>query len=95
MGRGLSDLQKEILRLAAIGRERRMTSNDRYDGHMYGCEVKNTEIRDSFYGSDLSEEEAKRANAAISRATLRLEERGLVVRVAAKHTRWAGVNLTD
>lgn len=44
---------------------------------------------------DRQSPELLRARAAVSRAVRRLEERKLVVRLMARHSRWSGLALTD
>ena len=109
MGRGLSELQKCILRLAL----KNVEVEGRHTGH--GTDVLHSEILAEFFGwrGNTRDQEGKRiysqsifereeigakqyasVQAALSRAITRLEQRGLVT---ATHgvARWAGANLTD
>lgn len=90
MGRGLSDLQRRCLLLAL----------DRAgDPPPFVDLLSSTAIRVIFdppvvprgWGEP---KERNRAKASISRAFRRLEDRGLVCRMEAVHSNWAGVRLT-
>ena len=98
MGRGLSELQKQILSIAAEGHERRKTPDIGYggvdlNGPGYGAEAYYREIRAAVYGTELTKKQRAAADAAISRAAWRLLERGLVT--CRRGAWWAGVNLTE
>jgi hypothetical protein len=99
MGRGLSELQRRILLMAAEGHERRKTPNIGHNGvdlngPGYGAEVYHKQIRETVYGPKLDKKQRAAADAAISRATTRLAKRGLVARLTIGRYR-AGVNLTE
>jgi hypothetical protein len=82
MGRGLSDLQKTILRRALANRdaESRHSSID-------GLDLFRKEILTGYDGRSRS------VQAVVTRATGRLEARGLVV-IRSKATRDSGLSLT-
>lgn len=82
MGRGLSELQKCILRLAdkKAGKPR--------------ADATYADIRAEYYGVALRVTEARSADAAICRVVERLQQRGLVEHVVAAYSKWACVRLT-
>lgn len=86
MGRGLSDLQKTIL-ITALKRP----SISIRRGQEVGADIKHRDIHTAYYG------QAKRTAAtrvAISRAMVRLSDRGLITLMEAMHSNWAGGNFT-
>ncbi len=110
MGRGLSDLQKTILRLAL--RNRNVGDGG---GPTWGVDVLHSEVLVEHFGwhGETRNQWGNRiqggnifdrlaigpkayasARAALSRAVARLEQRGLAVAVHGV-TRWAGATLTD
>ena len=109
MGRGLSEIQKDILRLAVVNRDdpERKASTDLYYGQVYvdvfGWKVKRKYRRplsEHPGGQNFDLDEIGRKHydvvlASVSRAVRRLEERGLVVRMVGSTCHWAGLNLTD
>ena len=109
MGRGLSEIQKDILRLAVVNRDdpERKASTDLYYGQVYvdvfGWKVKHKYRRplsEHPGGQNFDLDEIGRKHydvvlASVSRAVRRLEERGLVVRMVGSTCHWAGLNLTD
>jgi hypothetical protein len=106
MGRGLSDLQKHILRLAFKNRQAK--GHDALEPDVYYCEV----LR-RYFALEVAEgtDPRKRrcsidrywavnydaAHASLSRAMARLEQRDLLVlvKVTAEGREWAGADLTD
>jgi hypothetical protein len=107
MGRGLSDLQQQILLLALEGRNAPGRAEDMENGR--GADVTHRTILERVYGFEAARGStigshafskraigAKRyaaAQAAISRAIRRLEERKLVIPMCG-NSRWSGCNLT-
>lgn len=87
MGRGLSDLQKCVLRLALDE-----VGVSRTGGQRLGADARYRDIRKAFYGIERS---TPATSAAISRACDRLAKRGYVTLVAARYSRWSGVDMTD
>ena len=121
MGRGLSKLQKDILRLAYVNQHSLdVTPPDlnltrRADvlypeilHACYGFEPvsrcwcgRELTVKESFlFGGQIFDRHAigvdryNRAQAAVSRAVLRLAERGLVQCVRGAYAKWTGANLT-
>jgi len=88
MGRGLSELQKCILRLALrnIEHEEQREWRNKHGG----VNVVYSEILNDYFGRHGN---VRSAQAAICRAVLRLEQRGLVVSVRGL-CKWAGADLT-
>ena len=111
MGRGLSDLQRWMLRRAAEKPD--CTDNG-------GCELlvgrviaEHFEVTPALWPSQQNEDgtampltlrgpvfkdhakEAATARAAIVRAMNRLEERGLAERLSGAYSRWSGMSLTN
>ncbi len=111
MGRGLSELQKTMLRLAFRNRvsENRTAESRGSDLYYY-------EVLAAYWGWDLPEHVQGRdhrhpgehkfskaaigtkaygtAHAALSRAVIRLQQRGLVDAISGKYSHWSGLNLT-
>jgi hypothetical protein len=106
MGRGLSDLQGTILRLALANRP----DGGRPGAATSGADVVTAEVLAALWGLEFkrsrglgSQHHSKAAvgvrrynaaHAAVSRAFARLEQRGLVAIVSGTYSRWSGVNLT-
>ena len=99
MGRGLSELQRVILTTAL---KRPGISTSDFDGRAYGinsvpgqelgADIRHEHIHKAFYGE---QERTNAARVAISRAMVRLADRGLIVLMEAKCNNWAGGNLTE
>lgn len=119
MGRGLSDLQKTILRRALTNRRA-----EGRQGARGGADVVRAEILADYWGWEMKHapgwfyqhrdgwqwralggqhfsarkvgsETYNSAQAALTRAFLRLERRGLVTLVSAAYSNWSGVNLSE
>lgn len=106
MGRGLSPLQQTILRLAYQNRMADSGYQDEARADVFYCEIfeshygwpsiwKNSRKAhgQKFTKAEVGERQYNAAHAAVSRAALRLEQRGLVTCV--RGFSWAGVNLTE
>jgi hypothetical protein len=111
MGRGMSELQKTILRRALSNkiREQRDGSNG---ADVYGAEIaadhfgwvlpphyyRNVTRRaavHNFSKQEIGEKRYSSVRAAICRAILRLEERGLGYKVRGACSQWTGLTLTE
>ena len=94
MGRGLSELQKKILKLALKAPGTRCNTIDlveeAYGGHRYKRPYLTERLRWRYPGSTIT----PAARAAISRAVRRLEARGLVGRITRGEGFVPGVFLT-
>lgn len=109
MGRGLSDLQKTILRLALANRDKDL------DDETHGADVYHWEILAEYFGwkefldeyrlgshsiyvrfpkEQIEESRYRGARVSLTRALDRLQTRGLLTRVTGMHFRWMGANLT-
>jgi len=86
MGRGLSELQRTILRIA-LDKPGRSVIN----GQVVGTDVHQKHIHRAYYG-DSPRTNATRA--AVSRAMVRLSERGLITLTCAVYSNWSGGDLT-
>ncbi len=120
MGRGLSDLQKAILRIALRQQEAHaaeaagLVASFGREPSAYGCDVQHKDVLAEHFGfqkrkakmfsfeePDRFDRQAigpaiyNRAEAALSRAIVRLESRGLVHRAQGAVARWSGATLTD
>lgn len=105
MGRGLSDLQKSILVMAYGNHEPTRGSfgcdlytKDVLTGYYGWVPVKgylDSPGSQSFDIQAIGEQKYRSTRAAVSRAFRRLERRGLVTRVMAVRSVWAGINLTE
>lgn len=100
MGRGLSDLQQKILALG-VEEIKRLNRGEPPNQVPKGFDISVTSAVVRFYGEKWEygwhwpEGPAlNAARAAVSRALVRLESRGLVVRMKMCHAREAGANLT-
>jgi hypothetical protein len=111
MGRGMSELQKTILRRALSNktREQRDGSNG---ADVYGAEIAADHFgwvlpphyyrdttrcpgRHNFSKQEIGERRYSSVLAAICRAILRLEERGLGYKVRGAASQWTGLTLTE
>jgi hypothetical protein len=123
VGRGLSTLQKTILRTAYRGYSRRQGKNRQTGADAYYAEILHEHygwqpvlgpLRSKGDAAAAAEEDGcsfhhgphfdreqighkpyKAAQAALSRAVLRLVRRGLVDARQGARSRWSGVNLTE
>jgi len=107
MGRGLSALEQFILQKADenLKREGPRPDSPLYAGHQQGVDLYLREVLAGFYalgGGDVRENfgvcfeangKVRAARAAVSRAFVRLERRGLVHRFFGRY--FAGVDLTE
>jgi hypothetical protein len=103
MGRGLSDIQKTILSLAASNRGMAGRKVDLYQAEIFQELCGWNPIRvlserhytgQHFSKVEVGERQYNGARATVSRAIRRLEERGLVIRVSGACSKWSGINLT-
>jgi DNA-binding HxlR family transcriptional regulator len=100
MGRGLSELQRSILRLAFQGDDSCVYGHEILKAH-YGWYQSNgwadkrrggaKRFSREFIG--ITEWNAHRA--AVARALRRLEDRGLVTRICGAYSNWSGAELTE
>jgi hypothetical protein len=63
-----------------------------HNGVVIGVDVKHENVHAAFYGAT---PRTNATRAAISRAMLRLSERGLLTLMCAERSNWAGANLTE
>ena len=88
MGRGLSELQKNILCMAYENRMMRRSRSEnliRDDMDLFA-----SEFLEIFFAG-----KTNAIRAAVSRAFKRLEERGLVKRYWGAYSKWMAIDLTD
>ncbi len=105
MGRGLSDLQRTMLRLAYKNYLADPYSKAdvfypevlvaHYGWHDNYINVRRYHSRQIFSKAKIGARHYNAATVAVYRAALRLEQRGLVVCVRGAYAKWAGVKLTD
>lgn len=121
MGRGLSELQKDILRLAYVNQHSpevnpadlnlKRRADVLYPEILHACygfepvvrwwAGRELSVKESFlFGGQIFDRHAigvdryNRAQAAVSRAVLRLAERGLIQCVQGAYAKWTGADLT-
>lgn len=88
MGRGLSELQKEILIMAY--RNHKKQGNRTQNLIRDDLDLFFSEFMDYYYP-----ERTNSQKAAVSRAFKRLEARNLIKRYWAAYSKWMGIELTD
>ena len=111
VGKGLSELQKAVLRLACENRERGQGGRVLADGSQIGTDVTYPQVLAGYFGweaagsrsrfyqfskKEIGEKRYRSAMASLSRAFGRLEARGLIERThSLMAAGWTGADLTD